>query len=310
MNRNNKFLFIFVVIGLAFMSCGQDTQPNIPKEKIREFANELYGQYLFEQAIEQYKYYLDHYSVPAAEQANITYRIANIYFERLYDYQNALAAFLKIKTLYPESEIVGEANKKIIACLERLQRPEDAKQALSESVDLEPQKRESRSGTVIAVFSNREITQGDLDFEISQLPPEVRSQFQDREKKLEFLRRYIATELMYDSAKRAGLDKDKEVLENAFQAKKTFMVQKLFLERIRDRIKIGVDDIELFYKANMDRYADKDKDGKIIRHLPLSEIQQRVTQDLIKERQQKAYEEFMSSLLLAEDVKIFDDLVK
>lgn len=307
---DKKLLFIFLVIGLAFISCGQGTQSNIPGEKIREFANELYGRYLFEQAIEQYQYYLDHYSVPTTEQANITYRIANIYFERMHDYQNALAAFLKIKTLYPESEIVGEANKKIIACLERLQRPEDAQQALSESVDLEPKVRESRPGTVIAVFGDRKITQADLEFEISQLPPEVRAQFQDRAKKLEFLRRYIATELMYDSAKRAGLDNDKDVLENVFQAKKTFMVQKLFLERIKDRIKIGIEDIELFYKANMDRYADKDKDGKIIRHLPLAEIQQRVAQDLIQERQQKAYEELMTSLLLAEDVKIFDDLVR
>jgi tetratricopeptide (TPR) repeat protein len=307
---NKKNLFILLVIGLAFMSCSKDSRSTIPGEKIREFANELYGRYLFEQAIEQYQYYMDHYSVPSTEQASITYRIANIYFERLHDYQNALAAFLKIKTLYPESEIVGEANKKIIACLERLQRPEDARQALSESVDLEPQARENRPGAVLAVFGDRKITQGDLDFEISQLPREVRAQFQERKKKLEFLRRYIATELMYDSAKRAGLDKDKDVLENAFQAKKTFMVQKLFQERIKDRIKIETEDIELFYKANMDRYADKDKDGKILRYRALVEIQQQVTQDLFKERQQKAYEEWMTSLLLAEDVKIYDDLVR
>ena len=310
MTGDKKILFIFLVFALAFGSCSQDTQPSIPGEKIRDFANELYGRYLFEQAIEQYQYYLDHYSVAAKEQANITYRIANIYFERLHDYQNALAAFLKIKTLYPESEIVGEANKKIIACLERLQRPEDAQQALSESVDLEPEARESRPGTVIAVFGDRKITQGDLDFEISQLPPEVRGQFQERTKKVEFLRRYIATELMYDSAKRAGLDKDKDVLENTFQAKKSFMVQKLLLERIKDRVKIENEDIELYYKANMDHYADKDKDGKILRHRALSEIQQQVVQDLVQERQQKAYEELIASLLLAEDVKIFDDLVK
>lgn len=305
-----KNLFILLVIGLAFMSCSKESQPTIPGEKIREFANELYGRYLFEQAIEQYQYYLEHYSVPTTEQANITYRIANIYFERLHDYQNALTAFLKIKTLYPESEIVGESNKKIIACLERLQRPEDAQQALSESVDLEPQVRENRPGAVLAVFGDRKITQGDLDFEISQLAPEARVQFQERKKKLEFLRRYVATELMYDSAKRAGLDKDKDVLESAFQAKKTFMVRKLFLERIKDKIKIETEDIELFYKANMDRYADKDKDGKIMRYRALVEIQQQVTQDLFRERQQKAYEKLMASLLLAEDVKIYDDLVR
>ena len=121
----NKTIGIIVccVLFLTLSGCRQAPEPDIPADRMREFANELYGRFLFEQAAEEYRYYLDHYSLPAAERANITYRIADIFFERLHDYENALAEFLKIKTLYPESEIVGEVNKKIIACLERLGSP-------------------------------------------------------------------------------------------------------------------------------------------------------------------------------------------
>ncbi|MBN2245038.1 MAG: hypothetical protein JW755_04250, partial [Candidatus Aminicenantes bacterium] len=206
--RKNRIIWTAAVMSafLLIVSCRQKERGETKREKIREYAAELYNRYLFPQAIEQYRYYLDRISVDPEERANITYRIADIYFDRLHDYENALAEYLKIKIFFPEAAIRSEADKKIIACLERLQRPEDARQALSESADLEPPQRESRPGTVLAVIGDQEITQGDLDFEISQLPLEIREQFQNKEKKLNFLRRLVATELMYDSAKRQGLD--------------------------------------------------------------------------------------------------------
>jgi len=311
-SKKKKIIWIAAgaAVFLIFISCRQNHIGDAGGEKIREYAAELYNRYLFPQAIEQYRHYLNKVSSDTEEKANITYRIADIYFDRLHDYENALAEYLKIKTFYPEAVINREVDKKIIACLERLQRPEDARQALSESADLEPTPRESRPGTVLAVLGDREITQGDLDFEISQLPLEIRDQFQNKEKKLEFLRRMVATELMYDSAKRQGLDKDQDVLENVFQAKKTFMVQKLLQDRISSRVKIEPQDIELYYKANLKRYQEKDSEGNSIRQIPLAEIREQVARDLIQERQQQVYEDMINSYIRAENVKIFSDLVK
>lgn len=301
---------VLFVLFLLTGGCDQGQKQNISGDKIRSFANELYNRYLFKQAIEQYQFYLTHYPVDENEQANITFRIGNIYYEKLHDYESALAQFLKIRSIYPESKIVKDADKKVVACLERLQRSADAEQALKESADLEPPKRENKPGEVVAKIGDRKITQGDLDYKIKQLPPEIQLQYKDKSKKLEFLRRYVATELMYDSAKRQGLDNDKDVIENVFQAKKTFMVQKLLEREISKKVKITPDDIELYYKANPDKYAEKDKDGKVIRQPALSDIQSQVAQDLMRERQQKAYNELMASYLRAENVKIYDDLVK
>lgn len=299
-----------LVLLTAFAAC-RDSRPSSPSgEKVREYANELFNRNLHTQAVDQYRVYLEKYAANNEEKAGILYRISDIYFERLHDYENALAELLKIKTFFPESKTIPEVKKKIIACLERLGRPEDASQALRETADLVPAERENRPGNVVAVIGNRTITQGDLDFEISQLPPEVRSQFQNKEQKLAFLKRFVATELIYDSAKREGLDKDKDVLENTFQAKKTFMVQKLLQQKIMEKVRIEEQDIELYYKANQDRYREKDKAGRTGRLPPLSEIQERVARDLFQERQQKAYTELLEFYLRSEDVKIFDDLVK
>jgi hypothetical protein len=304
---------VFVLAGLVFLGlwgCGGGGSTLPDKERVREYAAELYNRSLYVPAVEEYRFYLDHYAQSPEDRANTIYRIADIFFERIGDYENALAQYLKIKILFPESLVLPEVNKKIIACLERLERPADARQALRESADFDPPEPESRPGTVIAEIGGRKITQEDLDFEIGRLPPEVRSQYKEKEKKLEFLRRFIATELMYDSAKRAGLERDRDVIDGVFQAKKNLMVQKLLLDQIRERVNIEDRDVQLYYQAHRERYAEKNQEGEIVRIPELREIEETVARDLFMERQQQALDELTSSLLRAENVSIFDDLVK
>lgn len=298
------------LVALSVLGCDSSSRTSISGDKIREYAVELYNRQLFEQSIVQYRLYLDKFQPDEKEQASITYQIGNIYFERLRDYQNALAEFLKIRTLYPESPLISEVNKKVVACLERMQRPEDAQQALKETTAFENQKPQSRPGEVVAVFGGRSFTQGDLEFEIGKLPPEIRAQYLRKENRIEFLRRYITTELLYDSAKRQGLDQDKGVLENSFQAKKSFMVDKLLQQEIGNKINLDEEDVRLYYEARKEDFAEKDDEGNIKRIPPLGEIQSEVARRLVQERQQKVMQEYISSLLRAEDVKIYDDLVK
>jgi len=302
------FLSALVVSGLG---CSSGPSTNIPADKFREYANELYNKGLYTQAAAEYQRYLDTYSVSPKERANVTYLIGDIYFERVKDYEAALAAYLKVKVLYPNDALLEEVNKKIVASLERLQRSADAQQALEESTVLNPSAKEKRRpGAVVAKIGSREITLGDLDFEINQLPPYLRPPSDDRQAKIDFLKRYIATELFYNTALRKGLDKDKEVIEGAFRAKKQLMVQKLLQEEVAQKVNIDESDVELYYKANRDRYAKKDSSGKVIRVPPLSEIRQRVTQDLIRERQQKEYEALLQRMMRAQAVEIYEDRVR
>jgi len=303
--------FSILVLLSAFIGCSKEKKPTVDGDKLREYAGDLINRSLYTQAIETYKQYLDNYNIEPREQANINYIIANTYFDRLKDYENALAYYLKIKHLYPNSSLIEDVNKRIVSCLERLERSEDAQQALDESVQLDQSKvKKKRPGAVIARIGKREITQGDLDFEISQLPQSVRDQFRTKEKKLEFLRDYVATELLFDTAKRAGFDKDPDVIEGAFQAKKMLMVRKLVQERVAKKINIQDSDIQLYYEAHKDDYAEKDKDGNVIRERPLSEVRQQVAQDLYNQKFQEAYQGLLEKMILAEDVQFYENNVQ
>ncbi|MEE4311327.1 MAG: hypothetical protein V2J62_05610 [candidate division KSB1 bacterium] len=306
-----RIILLMIVATGIITNCAEKNEPNIPKDKARDFANILYNRQLFEQSVAQYEYYLNNYEMDAKEQANISYTIGDIYFERLRDYENALAYYLKIRHLFPESNLVDEANKKIISCLERLERSEDAVQVLEETASLEPDKvHKKRPGAVIAKIGDREITQGDFDFEMNQIPSYIRSQIDSKEKRLQFLRQYILTELLYDKARREQLDKNPEIVEAAFQAKREIMVRKLLEREIAEKVQITESDVKLFYDANKDRYVERDENGDVKRQKSFSEVREQATQDLAAKRQQEALEQMSEQLMRAESAAIYEDRLR
>jgi TolA-binding protein len=301
---------LFCTFLLALASCHKSPQ-NLPADRVREFANVLYNRELYKQAIAEYERYLHDYPLDEREQASISYTIGNIYFDRVHDYESALAYYLRVQELYPKNELVKEAGKRIVECLERLQRSADAQQALEESTFLDTdQVTKKQPGETVAKIGSREITTGDLDYEIKRLPPYLQTQIKDKSKRIEFLRQYIATELLYDTAKRKGLEKSAEVVEAAFQAKKGLMVQKLLEEEIASKIDYTESDLDLYYRANQSRYTKTDSTGKNPQQLSLAEAKSQVTQDYIRDQQQLKYNELIDRMMRAEAVKIYDDKVQ
>ena len=310
MSTINK-LGIFIIILLQLIGCSDNARPMLDEDKKINLAHTFLNNELFEAAIQEYEEYLAEYSVSNTKQANIYYHIANIYFERLFDYNKALENYLRIKYLFPESEIQSEVGKRIVNCLERLERSQDARRILEKETALKPEEiKESKPGEVLATLGDRKITQGDLDFEINKMPSYLKSQFTTRDQKLAFLRQYIAEILLYDSAKRKNLDQDKEIIEGTFRAKKQLMAQKILQEEIQKMVDIKQADAELYYKANKEKYAEKDKEGKIIRQKLYQECAQEVARDLFLERQQEAYQQLVERLMKAEKVTIYENRLK
>jgi peptidyl-prolyl cis-trans isomerase C len=309
------FWTILILVGLIFLvACQSQSKPTFPAEKRRELANAFYNQQLYHQAVAEYIDYLNQYPLDDKEQANISYMIANIYYERLYDYENALAYYLRLKYLYPESNLQTEAGRKMVECLERLKRSTDAQQLVEQTAALdESQKPASRPGETIARIGNRQITTGDLQYELGRLPVYMREQFHSPEKKVAFLKEYIVQELLFDSAKRKGLDKDRDVREGIRQAEKSLMAQKLLQQEIEKESKLDNytnADVELYYKANKDKYTEKDEAGKVIKTPSFGEVQERVAQDFIQQKQQEAYSNLVERLMKTKDVQIYENKFK
>jgi len=305
------YLVTCIALTILFIACTGKSGPSISEDKKVELANKYYESYLYDAAISEYLDYVNTYPLDQNRQANVYYTIANIYFEKVKDYNKALEYFYRVKYLYPQSNLQSDVGKHIVNCLERLQRSQDAQRTMEKEAALQPEKvEEHRPGEIVASMGDKNITMGDLEFEIRQLPTYLQNQFSTREKKLEFLQQYIVGELLYDSARRKGLENDKEIIEGTFQAQKRLMAQKILGEEIQSKINITQADVELYYKANKDKYAEKDDKGKITGQKSFQEAAQQAAQDLYLEKQQEAYQQLVARLMQSENVRIFEQRIK
>jgi hypothetical protein len=100
------------------------------------------------------------------------------------------------------------------------------------------------------------------------------------------------------------------VVDGAFQARKALMVRRLLQDKVADRINVSEGDIDLYYRAHREDYAEKNDKGKVVREKPFSEVQQQVAQDLYRDKYQRAFQELIGGMIQSEGVQFFDDQVK
>ncbi len=263
----------------------------------QDLASELTDSKLYAQAVAEYQRLLDSGGLSKRKRANINYIMGNIYLDHLNDYENAAARFIRAKVLNPESELRDKINKNLVICFERMGRSLEAQRQLERSTDLNQTRTKKRGGVVVARIGDREITLNELEDEIEKFPPSVQAQFKGKEGKLKFLQSYIGSELLYHTALRRGLDKDKKIKEGVFRFKKQMMINELLDEEIPQDAQISENEIKLYYDAHKDEFKDQ----------KLDEVRSQIESELKKMKQQEAYDKLIKRMMEAERVKIYDD---
>ena len=282
---------------LIYLRLGSFSKAQFDVSQQQDFASELVDNKLYSQAVAEYDKLLDLGKLDKKKQANINYIVGNIYLNYLNDYENAAARFVKAKFLNPESELKDKINRNLVICFERMGRSLEAQKQLERSTELDQGKIKTEGGVVVARIGDRKITMTGLENEIEKLPPSVQTQFKDKEGKFRFLQQYVGTELLYDTALRRGFDKDKDVIDGAFQMKKQLMINKLLAEEIPQDIEISESEIKLYYDAHKEDFEDKE----------LNEVKSQIEFELKREKQQEAYNKLVQKMMEAEEVKIYDD---
>jgi peptidyl-prolyl cis-trans isomerase C len=297
-----KFL-VLISAALLFSSCGGG---DIEKQK--KYANSLKERGLYKQAADEFDRLSVSGKVSDSDIANLSYIIGSIYYDDIHDYENALKYFIRARVYDPDSGIKSHVNTKMIACLERLGKSLDAINELESATTIN-KRRQIPKTSVIAKIRDKEITMEDLDKQIKDLPAYMQENFKDNAKKLDFLKQYVATELMFDAAKRQGLDKDTEILGKTHQVTRSLMVQKLLEDKLKNKIKITESDLKNYYESHKKDFVEKDKDKKE-RQKSYDEAKESVKQAVMYEKQQDVYSEYVTELIKAEKVEIYESMFK
>lgn len=310
-----KKVIIFSLAGILFACSQYQPGADIPMERQREYANVLFNNQLYFQSVLEYNNLLNRYKLEKNTRANINYKMGNICFEQLGDYQNALYYYFKIKHVFRESNLVDDANKKIIACLERLGRSADAAAVLEEATSLTERDSpfERLPGDTVAIVAGEAITTGELDrlfdYFFNSLPLVQREEGKTRENKIAFLRDYIISEVLYNAAKRQNLNQDRKVIEVAYLQKKNLMVELLLQNEVYDKINIKDSEIEQYYKENKEKLVDKSEQGKE-KQLSLEESRDIIEQLLFAQQAQMLKDELTDRYIDAQNAQMFIDKVK
>jgi peptidyl-prolyl cis-trans isomerase C len=240
----------------ALSGMNRQRQPAWTDKMQLGYANVLLSKGLYAEAASALEAYVAKGGSDKKELASICNKLGNIYMD-LKDYEKALSSFYKSEMLDPDSDYKQEMNQKIVSALESLGLSQQAQYELESRTSLTPvaQKKEN----VAVRIGNREITNEEIDLAMSRLPEQVRNQLNTKEGKLNFIRDYVATEVLYEKGKKLGLDKDINIRTSVEEYKKHLVLQSLIGDEVKEELKVTPQDVELYYKANKEKYSTPER---------------------------------------------------
>lgn len=257
-----SIIIVLMLVVLIFLVATLPTRILKSKEAVNfltsqsqiDYANKLLSKGLKNEAAEAFENYLAASKMQPQEEAQLLYKLGNIYME-VYKYEKALRSFYKAEMLQPKADFAQEMDQKIIEALENLGMSSQARYELEARTSL-GQEKEIR-GKVVARIGKKEITDTEIDEALKNAPQWMRKSLEEPERRLEFIRNYVAQEVLYAKAKRLGLDTKEETRQMLEQLKKQIVVEQLLNKEIQEKLdKITTEDIKLYYEANKDTYVE------------------------------------------------------
>jgi tetratricopeptide (TPR) repeat protein len=296
-----RFAGFLIVLSAAMMAgCQTGGAPAVDIDRHKAIAGELRDNKLFDAAVTEYQQVLEQPGLSAADRGTLNYLIARIYYEDLQDYKKAAAYYIRARSLDPEGSYIDEANRKLVASLEKMGQVVDATRQLRQATDLDA-KPGTTGDVVVARVGNEDIYMSEVERYMQSLPTDIQKQLSSPEARKKFVRQYAAMELMYRAALREGYDQDPDILEQRRLLMRQAIIDKYVADKVMPEISVDSMDIRNFYAANKDtRY-----DGE-----PLDSVRAQVFMDYQTEKAEAAFGKYIDKLAQAERLEILDQNIR
>lgn len=105
-------------------------------------------------------------------------------------------------------------------------------------------------GTVVAKVGSVTITQDDVNREIKGLPDQIQKMFQGPEGAARFVDELVKKEILYQEAKKKGLDSNPEYQKKVEDFKKLTLISLLLEKEIEDKAKVTDKDVKDYYERH------------------------------------------------------------
>lgn len=302
MMKTMAILGVLLLLAALFSGCAQDSRSAVDIDQAKAIAGELRDNKLYEAAIAEYEGLLASGVLDLAQQGTAGYLIARIYFEDLKDYDNAAAWYIRARTLDPNGSYVDEANRNLVASLEKSGKLIDASRQLRSVTDIESPKQARTSGDeVVARIGDEEVYMSDIEARIQLLPANVQQTLTSRTARIEFLRQYVGSELLYRAARREGYDRDPMIRQQQEAMLREAVINRYVYDKVVPGLKIDTLDVRNFYAANKNtRYDNQAFDS----------VRAQVMYDYQQQKAEAALNEYIQKLIQTEKPTFYDNKVR
>ncbi len=267
MNRTALIMsFISIVFATAVAIFGfrlLENRPATPAsagswtpENQRALAGKLKSMGLHNEAVAAFERYMRLADPDSTRRANIAYTMGKLLMEQG-AYEQALRWFYEAEIADPDTPLKTEMGSKIISCLERLGKYSAADYALNRrtSADTGPEPGGSR---VVAEVAGRKIYIEDINEALDAMPEWMRSQFDSPGRKREFLKKYVADELLFRKAIKLEYQKSADIQKRLRTVERELLVNKVVEDELKDEISMEEDDLRNYFAAHRDAYLRKE----------------------------------------------------
>ncbi len=235
-----------------------------------------------------------------AERASAAYSLGETYLD-LGDTAAALRWFYDAEE-HDDGALREDLARRIVHALERLGRFQAAQSALESRVRLGGADEAPEDDVIVARIEGTEIRRSDLQRAMDDLPPAMAASLRSPDAQREFLRKYVADELLWRKAVKLEYDRDPE-LERQFERTLRQMVISRFLEReVLGNLEADESDLRNFFEAHRERYRGDEVEGQQVRYEAVRDAVQR---DYLQQKAQSAYQDQIDAELQAADVELF-----
>ena len=123
---------ILLQVTLLVRLPGSGGGANTNVEQLKTVASALQRDALYGPAAEYFERYLEMADLEPEQTANMLYTVGQMYQENLADPEQALALYVRLLELYPDSRIADKARKARVICLQSLGRDYDAQRSMNQ----------------------------------------------------------------------------------------------------------------------------------------------------------------------------------
>jgi hypothetical protein len=315
-------LLVLVSVNLFLMvsrqnSSADTTLSTLSAEQTKELANKLAQRNLNQQAAKVWQDYLAANNLANAERAKVLFQIGT-QFEKASLYADAIEYYYRSEMAAKLDELESQINTHIQDCFERLGKFSALRYEL---IDRTGFKQSEQAGSkVVAEIGSEKITEADLDAIIesnidNQLKPmamfmtteqlnnqkkEALEQFKSPQARMQFLQSWIAEEILYRQALQEGLPDKGEVKGILGQVERNVLSQQLMNEQLASKIHITDTDLQTYYTANKDKYAeptDANDPNSPKRQKSFDEVRQQVMMTLLNKKRQDVQQDYIKEMM-------------